>query len=164
MDVRGPLARDLALRAKAEEFYNKSHDEKGRFAPGPFAGLKDPGGGATVDPATGKHVTEGYAVSLEGHSSVTPVKEFFSGRPPKGAKILADWIKNAKATGLLDKPEIKIGLWHDPESQKIFIDASEQVMDRAKAVNLGKKRDQIGIYHLAPNGEGYIHIGGSGGI
>lgn len=163
MEIRGPLAREMSLK-QAQEFSNPNHDEKGRFAPGPFSGLKDEGGGATIDPATGKHVTEGYAVSLEGHSSVTPVEEFFSGKPPKGVRILADWIKKAKSEGLLDNPSVKIGLWHDPESKNIFIDASEQVMNRAKAVRLGKKRDQIGIYHLKKGGEGYIHIGGSGGI
>lgn len=163
VNISGPLARELALRAKAE-LANKNHDAKGRFAPSPFSGLKEEGGGATIDPATSKHVTEGYAVSLEGHSSVTPAKEFFSGSPPKGAQIFANWIKQAKTTGLLDNPAVKIGLWHDPESKNIFIDASEQVMNRSKAIKLGKQRNQIGIYHLKPGGEGYIHIGGSGGI
>jgi hypothetical protein len=153
------------LPVPVEEFANPNHDQKGRFTESPFTKTRQPGGGATLDSKTGANVTEGYAVALEGHSSITPTEEFFSGPKgkEKGRQILKDWIKKAHKDGLLKDPNIKIGLWHDEVHNEIVIDASEQVMDRTKAIHLGRERDQQGIYHLVPGGEGYIDTGGTGG-
>lgn len=160
------------LREKVEEFYNKNHDKQGRFSEEAGVGVgesvidkaREPGGGATLQPSTGEDVIEGYAVAVSNEfSSITPVAEFFSGPPgeEKGREILKAWLKQNKE--LFSDPKIKIGLWHDEEHSEIVLDASEQFMDRDRALVAGRFRNQQGIYHLVPGGEGYIPTGGTGG-
>lgn len=151
----------LKLQQGLLEFSNPYHDKRGRFSEA-LEGAKTPGGGATIEPGTGKSVETGYAVAVDNkYSSITPVAEFFSGEPPRGAKILADWLKKNKE--LFRDPNIKIGIWHDEEHHEIVLDPAEHVMDRTRALALGRSRDQQGIYGLGAKGEGYIETGGSGG-
>lgn len=165
MEVRvtGALARDMALRAHGDHD-QKSHGNRGGGGVSRIEEWREPESGATIEPVSGRDVVEGYAVSLQGFSSITPVSEFFSGDPgqERGREILKAWIKKAKAAGYFNNPAVKIGVWHDGEHGEIVIDASEQVMDRAKAIRLGQERNQQGIYHLKPGGEGYIDTGGTG--
>lgn len=164
--VTGALARDMALRAHGDHDQS-SHGNRGGGGGSRIGEWREPDSGATIDPLSGRDVVEGYAVSLQGNSSITPVSEFFSGPPgqEKGRGILKAWIKKAKADGLLDNPAIKIGIWHDSEHSEIVIDPSEVVISRSKAIRLGRERNQQGIYHLVPaehGGEGYIPTGGTG--
>lgn len=144
------------------EFYNEDHDEQGRFTgPGTAGKVVDAvreHGGATLEPGSGKDVVEGYAVGL---GTVKPGTEHNSDVSSFSAKDVRNWLRSkAVKETFASNPKAKIGVWED--GGKIYLEPSEQVDDRATAIKLGKERNQIGVQHLVPKGEGYISTGGSG--
>lgn len=159
----GAGRKSVAASGLVTEFYNENHDEKGRFTGPGDVGNKvveavKEHGGATLEPVGGADVQEGYAVGL---GTVHPGTEHNSSAASFTAKDVKNWLKSDAVKEVFkSNPNAKIGVWED--EGKIYLEPSEQVMDRGKAIELGKERNQIGIQHLVPGGEGYISTGGTG--
>jgi ribosomal protein S18 acetylase RimI-like enzyme len=119
-------------------------------------------GGATVHPKTANEPTEGFAVALQGHSSITPADEFFSG--PKGAergrKVLREWLRRERAAFGADT---HVGVWLDRKHGEVVLDPVDVFPpdQRDEAIAAGRGRDQQAIYDLGAGAE--IPTGGTGG-
>ena len=99
--------------------------------------LMEPDGGFSVDLKTGEHITEGYAVSIEGHERVL---EFAT------SLDLFDYIlDNFDA---LHRDYRVFGGWHDPESGRVFLDVSEVYPDFDTAMRCAVERNQIAVFDL----------------
>ncbi len=98
--------------------------------------LKD--GGLTIKPFTGEKPASGYMVALQGYELQVPVSEFFTG-------IVADYI-GEHAQKLMDNPSLCIGTWVNEGI--VYLDLSENVGSRDKALELGRERNQLAIFNL----------------
>ena len=95
-------------------------------------------GGLTVKPFTGEKPSGGYMVALQGYELQVPVSEFFTG-------VVADYIgQHAKA--LMDNPSLCLGTWVNEGI--VYLDLSENIQSREKALELGKERHQLAIFNL----------------
>jgi len=114
-------------------------------------------GGLSVNMRDGSEPNKGYMVaSPVKQAPVVDADDFFN--PVKGRKILADFVKaNKKDLGGGKK---YLGLWHNEKDNKVYLDVSENVQDKAKAVQLGKERNQISIWDVVNFDE--IQTGGTG--
>ena len=65
-----------------------------------------------------------------------------------------------KNKDLLDQPNHNVGTWHDKDSKKNFLDVSISTPDREHAINLGRKHNQISVFHTGTMTE--IPTGGTG--
>lgn len=164
-----------ALVQRVEEFANPNHDPRtGRFAEGPgtrrsakgiAAIAMEPGAGGTVSPRTGKKIKRGYMIAREELSAAPLASELLA---PGGRKIYTDWLKKARASGAFKSKRTHIGIWHDPDSGRVFLDIAEQYAsntNREKAKALGAARNQKSIAFLTPDGGvEIIDTGGTGGL
>lgn len=98
--------------------------------------LKD--GGLTIKPFTGEKPASGYMVALPGYELQVPVTEFFTG-------IVADYI-GEHAQKLMDNPSLCLGTWVNEGT--VYLDLSENIASRDKALELGKEREQLAIFNL----------------
>lgn len=98
--------------------------------------LKD--GGLTVKPFTGEKPSGGYMVALQGFELKVPVSEFFTG-------IVVDYIEQ-HAQKLMDNPSLCLGTWVNEGI--VYLDLSENIQSRDKALELGKERGQLAIFNL----------------
>jgi hypothetical protein len=114
-------------------------------------------GGLSVNMVDGSEPKSGYMVaSPVKKAPIVDADDFYN--PSKGRKILADFVKaNKKDLGTGKK---YLGLWHNKEDNKVYLDVSENVQDRAKAVRLGRERNQISIWDVVNFEE--IGTGGTG--
>lgn len=99
--------------------------------------LKD--GGLTIKPFTGEKPSGGYMVALQGYELQVPMSEFFTG-------IVADYI-GQHAQKLMDNPSLCLGTWVNEGT--VYLDLSENIQSREKALELGKERNQLAIFSLA---------------
>ncbi len=97
-------------------------------------------------------------VSHEQPSSAIDAKDFFDG--DKGKQAIRDFMDQHHE--MLSQQGNFLGGWHDPDSGKIFLDISTNVQDRAEAIALGQKNNQISIYDVE-NGT-TVDTGGTGGL
>lgn len=95
-------------------------------------------GGLTVKPFTGEKPSGGYMVALEGYELQVPLTEFFTG-------IVADYI-GEHAQKLMANPALCLGTWINEGI--VYLDLSENVPNREKALELGKERNQLAIFNL----------------
>ncbi len=98
--------------------------------------LKD--GGLTIKPFTGEKPASGYMVALQGYELQVPVEQFFTG-------IVADYI-GQHAQKLMDNPALCLGTWVNEGT--VYLDLSENIASRDKALELGKERNQLAIFNL----------------
>ena len=98
--------------------------------------LKD--GGLTIKPFTGEKPSGGYMVALEGYELKVPVTEFFTG-------IVADYL-GEHAQKLMNNPALCLGTWVNEGA--VYLDLSENVASRDKALELGKERGQLAIFNI----------------
>lgn len=98
--------------------------------------LKD--GGLTIKPFTGEKPQSGYMVALQGYELKVPVTEFFTG-------LVADYI-GEHAKELMDNPALCLGTWVNEGI--VYLDLSENVPNREKALELGRERGQLAIFNL----------------
>ena len=98
--------------------------------------LKD--GGLTIKPFTGEKPSGGYMVALEGYELQVPLSEFFTG-------IVADYI-GQHAQKLMSNPALCLGTWINEGI--VYLDLSENVPNREKALELGRERHQLAIFNL----------------
>ena len=95
-------------------------------------------GGLTVKPFTGEKPSGGYMVALQGFELKVPVSEFFTG-------VVADYI-GEHAQKLMSNPALCLGTWVNEGT--VYLDLSENVPNREKALELGKERHQLAIFNL----------------
>ena len=118
-------------------------------------------GGLSVNMLDGSEPPSGYMVARGSTRGVKPAivdaEEFYD--PVRGPAALSSFMKDNRAT--LTRGDY-LGLWHDQESGKVFLDVSENVKDRGRAERLGRRRDQISIWDVANMKE--ISTGGTGEI
>jgi hypothetical protein len=109
-----------------------------------------PNGGFSVDPRTGKTPTDGYMVETK------KIDQTFD-HPPTDV----DYRKflDAHQQELSDDPTLQMGGWINPDG-KYTVALTSHIPDRATAVDLGQKHNQISIYDLAKGEE--IPTGGTG--
>ena len=150
----------------AEDFqkFNPNHDELGRFATSSgmsgstaesIISRTQANGGLSVRMISGREPRGGYMVATSNaYGQIVEASDFYDRK--KGIKILADYAK-ANKSRLVDG-KYYLGLWHN-EGQ-VYLDVSEHVMDRTKAINEGRVRNQKSIWDVANFAE--IDTGGSG--
>jgi len=116
-------------------------------------------GGLSVSMIDGSEPPDGYMVArTKGvKASIAEASDFYD--PQRGPEVLGSFLKDNKAqlTG-----GDYLGLWHDTNSGKVFLDVSQNVKDRATAERLGRERDQISIWDVVEGQE--IQTGGTGEI
>lgn len=117
--------------------------------------------GLSVDMLDGSEPPSGYMVARGSTGGVKPkvvtADEFYD--PERGPAVLSSFLKDNRST--LTRGDY-LGLWHDKESGKVFLDVSQNVPDRAKAEALGRRRDQISIWDVVNGKE--IPTGGTGQV
>ena len=107
--------------------------------------IREPDGGFTVDPHTGKSPTSGFALSVHPKQSVAI---------DHADKLADHQIRHAvkkfrhKNVALLNKPGNKVGGWHDPVTHKGYLDVSTVVKTPKEAHDLGKKHDQLAYFDV----------------
>jgi hypothetical protein len=118
-------------------------------------------GGLSVNMLDGSEPPGGYMVARGATRGVKPAivdaEEFYD--PERGPKVLGSFLKENRTT--LTRGDY-LGLWHDQESGKVFLDVSQNVTDRRRAERLGRRRDQISIWDVTNMKE--IATGGTGQV
>jgi GNAT superfamily N-acetyltransferase len=146
-----------------------THDQKthGNWATGGMgAGVADSilsrvreNGGLSVNMVDGSEPTSGYMVAKGAkYGSVVSADDFYD--PIKGPKILADYMKKHKAE--LGGGKNYLGLWHNKDDGQVYLDVSENIQDKERAISAGQKQDQISIWDVTNFAE--IETGGTGNV
>ena len=146
-----------------------THDQKthGNWATGGMgAGVADSillrvreNGGLSVNMVDGSEPTSGYMVAKGAQfGSVVSADDFYD--PIKGPKILADYFKKHKKE--LGRGKNYLGLWHNKDDGQVYLDVSENIQDRERAISAGQNQDQISIWDVTNFAE--IETGGTGNV
>jgi len=112
-------------------------------------------GGFSVRPTNGRMPSNGFMVSIPGHTQIVSEKAL-SG--PQGHEIISQYA-NAHADVLRD-PRAHIGGWTDKETGKTYLDVSHNIKSKREAVTTGRKHNQIAIWDVKHGKE--IRTGGTG--
>jgi hypothetical protein len=116
-------------------------------------------GGLSVNMVDGSEPTTGYMVAKGAkYGAIVDAADFYDS--VKGPKALADYMKKHKAE--LGGGKNYLGLWHNTEDGKVYLDVSENIQDRERAISAGRKQDQISIWDVANFAE--IQTGGTGNV
>ena len=116
-------------------------------------------GGLSVKMIDGSVPTEGFMVALGGDSgAIVPADDFFN--PEKGQRAVANFLKQNKEK--FADSRVFLGLWHNKNDGNVYLDVSENILDRAKATAAGQQRDQISIWDVSNLDE--IPTGGTGSV
>ena len=87
----------------------------------------------------GAEPSDGYMVAFEGAWQPIPEADFAD--PAKGKRALADYLKqHAKSLGSSDKTYL--GIWFNTETRTYELDLSDNISDRQRAIDVGRKRQQ----------------------
>jgi hypothetical protein len=114
-------------------------------------------GGLSVSMVDGSEPTEGFMVAKGGkQSAIVDADEFYD--PVKGPEAMSSFLKGNRELG----EGAYLGLWHNQADGKVYLDVSENIMDRATAIAAGRERDQISIWDVANFEE--IDTGGTGQV
>jgi hypothetical protein len=111
--------------------------------------------GFSVSPYSGSAPSGGYMVALDGHTHRYPAAILDD--PEKLHKAIDDMLMAERES--FQGRDMYLGGW--VEDGKLWLDPSQNVPDRATAEQLGRARDQVGIFDL--NTFSTINTGGSGG-
>jgi hypothetical protein len=111
--------------------------------------------GFSVSPRTGEAPASGYMVALDGHTHRYPAEILDD--PAKLHKAIDDMLMSERES--FQGKDMYLGGW--VEDGKLWLDPSQNVQNRATAEQLGRARDQVGIFDL--NTFNTINTGGSGG-
>lgn len=113
-------------------------------------------GGLSVNMLDGSEPTSGYMVAKGGDiGDIVPADKFFD--PKEGPKALGSFMKANRDT--LTKGSY-LGLWHNTEDGNVYLDVSDNILDRGTAERAGRERNQISIWDVANFQE--INTGGTG--
>lgn len=114
-------------------------------------------GGLSINMVSGVKPTTGFMVAKPPEfSRIVESADFFD--KVKGRKILSDYMKANKKD--LASGKNFLGTWLN--EGKVYLDVSENILDKATAVRLGQERNQLAIYDVAGNDE--IPTGGTGSV
>lgn len=114
-------------------------------------------GGLSVSMVDGSEPTEGFMVAKGGkQSAIVDADEFYD--PVKGPEAMSSFLKGNRELS----EGAYLGLWHNQADGKVYLDVSENIMDRATAIAAGRERDQISIWDVANFEE--IDTGGTGQV
>ena len=148
--------------------FNPNHGSDGRFSSGGGGGMGagvassilervKANGGLSVNMVNGSEPTSGYMVAKgTAYGKTVSAEDFYD--PAKGPKILADYMKENKSD--LATGKNYLGLWHNTEDGKVYLDISENIQSKSEAISAGRSRDQISIWDVANFAE--IQTGGTG--
>ena len=113
-------------------------------------------GGLSVNMLDGSEPTSGFMVAKGGtKGAIVDASEFFD--PQGGADSLSSFLKTYRTS--LTKGSY-LGLWHNTGDGKVYLDVSDNIQDRQKAITAGKRRNQISIWDVANFEE--VNTGGTG--
>lgn len=105
-----------------------------------FERLSAKDGGFTYQPVTGTEPTKGYALSTYPQRSWAK---------PASELKLTDLVSYVKQNSdLFERDNHFLGAWHDPETNKVFLDISVLTEDQKKAERLANKYDQIAYFDI----------------
>ena len=116
-------------------------------------------GGLSVNMVDGSEPTSGYMVAKGAQfGSIVSADDFYD--PIKGPKALADYFKRHKKE--LGAGKNYLGVWHNKDDGQVYLDVSENIQDRERAISAGQKQDQISIWDVTNFAE--IETGGTGSV
>lgn len=115
--------------------------------------------GMTVSPVTGEIPSKGFVVAIAGQSRIIPAAVFFDDKE-SGRQIMKDYLLEKHR--YFFQENTYLGLWHDPDSNLVFLDLSNIFENLDEAIQAGIERDQIAIFDLLTFTT--IPTGGTGGV
>lgn len=113
--------------------------------------------GATFDIRTREFKKDGFAVADPAQAYQAEEKHSSPVFAEEGRKLIGEFIKNWE--GELTEPNKYVGAWLDDGNY--YLDVATVVMDRSKAIEMGKETDQIAIWDLGANAEVRLRKAGS---
>ena len=146
--------------------YNENHEERGRFsdADSNTHAFHEPGleeilsaakqGGGSFRMVDGRPPHSGYMVSLEGKTSYFTEADLQT-RSPAAVATVENWLDENRT---ILKSAGWLGVF--TKDGKVYLDASQNVMDRGKAVAVGTTRNQISVWDVVKGEE--VPTGGDG--
>ena len=140
---------------------NQPRDENGMWTDGVSSSVTESAqaltrefGGTSISLVDGHKPTEGYMVAKPpSYSKVVDETDFFD--PITGRKILSSYMKEHKSDLA---GTAYMGTW--VHEGKVYLDVSENILDRAEAIRLGVERNQKAIWDVVNETE--IDTGGTG--
>lgn len=113
--------------------------------------------GLSISMVDGHQPTDGYMVAKPPEfGKIVDEADFFD--PVKGPQIMSQYMREQKAD--LATGKNYLGTWL--KDGKIYLDVSENIMDRDEAIRLGKERNQKAIWDVVNQTE--IETGGTGRV
>ena len=113
--------------------------------------------GATFDIRTREFKKDGFAVADPAQAYQAEEKHSSPVFAEEGRKLIGEFIKNWEDE--LAEPNKYVGAWLDDGNY--YLDVATVVMDRSKAIEMGKETDQIAIWDLGANAEVRLRKAGS---
>lgn len=148
-------ARKMAVKLPAEK------EDRAWCATGPGGGLDNScgGGAAAVVREVLKSIEKTGGFSVHPVSAKSPTTGFMCATVPHAEKIFksSEEITEPAIQSYLDQhkdflsenPKLHLGGWIDPDTEKVYLDLSEQFEDEAAAVAAGVKHNQLAIWDVA---------------
>jgi hypothetical protein len=116
-------------------------------------------GGLSVNMLSGNEPTGGYMVAKGTNlGDIVSADDFYDETKITG--ILSDYFKKNKSE--LSGSDNYLGIWHNTEDGQVYLDVSQNILDRTEAIVAGQTRDQISIWDVVNFEE--IGTGGTGDI
>ena len=113
-------------------------------------------GGLTISMIDGSEPETGYTFARGAkYGSVVKAEDFY-----KDENVLAAYYIKHKAD--LTGGKYHLGLWHNEADGQVYLDVSQNIQDRERAIAQGIKNDQISIWDVVNKKE--IPTGGSGAV
>jgi hypothetical protein len=109
----------------------------------------------SVKPTTGRSPNSGYMVSIPGHTQIVDADAL---RGMHANAIIAQYAN--EHAGALADPAAHIGRWQEPGTNKVYLDVSHNIRDKATAIKTGVANNQKAIWDLKHGRE--IGTGGTG--
>lgn len=148
----------ISSRMGGEMAKHGDHDQKSHGRRGGFSGPETSGSvfqqvmskpedeqGISIN-IMGKQPTSGYMVAFQGAWQPVPEKEFRD----NGRQVIRDYLrKHSKALGGSEKTYM--GIWFNTDTRTYEFDLSEQVMNKRKAISIGRAREQEAAWDVKRN-------------
>ena len=116
-------------------------------------------GGLSVNMLSGSEPTAGYMVAKGTDlGDIVSADDFYDEAKIQG--ILSSYFKKHKSE--LSGSDNYLGIWHNTEDGQVYLDVSQNILDRTEAIIAGQTRDQISIWDVVNFEE--IGTGGTGDI
>lgn len=113
-------------------------------------------GGLTINMVDGSEPQTGYTFARGAkYGSVVDAQAFY-----KDEDVLAAYYIKHKAD--LTGGKYHLGLWHNDVDGQVYLDVSENIQDKERAIAQGRRNDQISIWDVVNKKE--IATGGSGAV